>query len=258
VRKRRPSAAFDFDDLIYGIHAVDEALRSDEALHAIHLSAARRDDPALRGIVATAKERNVPIKFESRGFFERLPLRAHQGIVAVTPPFQYVALHELLRRANPGNRTFVVLDHLTDPHNVGAIARTAEAAGATGLILPDRRSAGINATVRKAAAGATAYLPVARVGNLSAAIRTLKEAGAWAVGADASESAVDLGAADLNRDLVLVIGAEDRGVSPLIKRECDYLVRIPMQGKVASLNASVAAAILLYEALRQRECSLRP
>jgi len=147
---------------------------------------------------------------------------------------------------------------LTDPHNVGAIARTAEAAGATGLILPDRRSAGINATVRKAAAGATAYLPVARVGNLSAAIRTLKEAGAWAVGADASESAVDLGAADLNRDLVLVIGAEDRGVSPLIKRECDYLVRIPMRGKVASLNASVAAAILLYEALRQRECSLRP
>lgn len=258
MRNRRPSAAVDSDDLIYGIHAVDEALRAKEALRAIHVNAARDGDPALRGILAAAKERNVPVKFEPRAFFERLPMRAHQGIVAVTPPFPYVTLHELLQRATPGNRTFVALDHLTDPHNVGAIARTAEAAGATGLILPDRRSAGINATVRKSAAGATAYLPVARVGNLSAAIRTLKEAGAWAVGADASESAVDLAAADLNRDLVFVIGAEDRGVSPLIKRECDYLVRIPMRGRVASLNASVAAAILLYEALRQRGCSFRP
>ncbi len=146
----------------------------------------------------------------------------------------------------------MLLDHLTDPHNVGAIVRTAEAAGAAGLALPARRSAGINATVRKAAAGAAAHLPIARVSNLADAIRVLKKAGIWVVGADASPEAVELWKADLDRDLALAIGAEGSGLSPLIKRECDYLVRIPMRGRVASLNASVAAAVLLYEAVRRR------
>jgi 23S rRNA (guanosine2251-2'-O)-methyltransferase len=136
--------------------------------------------------------------------------------------------------------------------------RTAEAAGADGAVLPDRRSAGVNATVRKAAAGAAAHLPIARVSNIAEAIRTVKKAGVWVAGADLSANAEDLAQADFNRDLALVIGAEDRGLSQLVKRECDYLVRLPMRGKVASLNASVAAAILVYEALRQRECSLRP
>ena len=145
-----------------------------------------------------------------------------------------------------------MLDHLTDPHNVGAIVRTAEAAGADGLILPERRSAGINATVRKAAAGAAAHLPIAQVANIADAIRTLKKAGVWVVGADASPAAVELARTDLNRDLALVIGGEGSGLSPLIKRECDYLVRIPLRGKVASLNASVAAGVLIFEALRQR------
>jgi len=151
-----------------------------------------------------------------------------------------------------------VLDHLTDPHNVGAIIRTAEAAGADGVILPARRSAGVNATVRKAAAGAAAHLPIARVPNIADAIRALKKAGIWVVGADASPEATELAQADLARDLALVIGGEGSGLSQLVKRECDYLVRIPMRGRVASLNASVATAILIYEALRQRECSLRP
>ncbi|MBV9233371.1 MAG: 23S rRNA (guanosine(2251)-2'-O)-methyltransferase RlmB [Candidatus Eremiobacteraeota bacterium] len=256
--KRNQRPAFDFDDCVYGIHAVEEALRANEPLRAIHVNAARGGDPLLRRILTTATERKIAVRMEPRAFFERLPFKAHQGVVAVTPPFPYVALPELLRRAPPGQRMFVLLDHLTDPHNVGAIARTAEATGASGMVLPERRSAGINATVRKAAAGATAYLPVARVGSLAGAIRMLKEAGVWAVGADASEGAVDLAKADLNRDLALVIGAEGEGLGTLIKRECDYLVRIPMRGHVASLNASVAAAVLLYETLRQRECSLRP
>lgn len=199
------------------------------------------------------------MRFEKRDFFKNLPMKAHQGIVAIGAPFPYRSLDELLALPEKNEaRLFVVLDHLTDPHNVGAIVRTAEAAGADGLILPDRRSAGINATVRKAAAGAAAHLPIAQVGNLATALRTLKKAGLWIAGADASANATALHEADLNRDLAVLIGAEGGGLSALIKRECDYLVRIPMRGHVASLNASVAAAILIYEVLRQRECSLRP
>jgi 23S rRNA (guanosine2251-2'-O)-methyltransferase len=206
-----------------------------------------------------AKERNIRVRFERREFFNKLAFKAHQGVVAIAPPFPYRSLDELLAEpTKSGPRLLVALDHLTDPHNVGAIVRTAEAAGADGLILPDRRSAGINATVRKAAAGAAAYLSIARVGNLAQALRTLKKAGIWVVGADASDSALELSKPDLGQAVALVIGAEGSGLSALIKRECDYLVRIPMFGHVASLNASVAAAILIYEAIRQRRGSLRP
>jgi 23S rRNA (guanosine2251-2'-O)-methyltransferase len=213
----------------------------------------------LRKILAIADERNIRVRFEKRDFFKNLPVKAHQGVVAIAPPFPYRSLDELLAVPKKNeSRLLIALDHLTDPHNVGAIVRTAEAAGADGLILPDRRSAGINATVRKAAAGAAAHLPIAQVGNLAAALRTLKKAGIWIAGADASPDATTLYAADFGRDLALIIGAEGGGLSTLIKRECDYLLRIPMHGRVGSLNASVAAAILIYEVLRQRECSLRP
>lgn len=225
----------------------------------IHVAADRKKDAALRALLAEAKERNVPVRFEQRAFFDRVPFKAHQGVVAIAPPFPYASLHDVLARA-PSRlpRLLVVLDHLTDPHNVGAIVRTAEAAGADGLVLPDRRSAGINATVRKAAAGATAHLPIARVANVADALRAMKRAGIWVVGADTSRAAVELAEADLNRNLALVVGAEGSGLSQLIKRECDFLVRIPMRGQVASLNASVAAAVLIYEAVRQRERLLRP
>lgn len=248
----------DFDDVVYGIHAVNEALTAGERLRVIHVAADRTKDASLRSLLAQAKERNVSVRFERRTFFERLPLRAHQGVVAIAPPFEYASLHDLLSNRREGPRLIVVLDHLTDPHNVGAILRTAEAAGAAGIVLPSRRSAGVNATVRKAAAGAAAHLPVARVANIADAIRTMKKAGLWVAGADPSPEAVELAKADLNRDLALVIGAEDAGLSQLVKRECDYLIRLPMRGRVASLNASVAAAILIYEALRQHECSVRP
>jgi 23S rRNA (guanosine2251-2'-O)-methyltransferase len=260
--RRRPKpkgSNLDFDDLVYGLHAVAESLEAGEGLRMIHVAATRTKDATLRALLAKAKEQNIPVRFEQRAFFDRVPFKAHQGIVAIAPPFPYVTLAELLRhRRSDGPRTLVILDHLTDPHNVGAIVRTAEAAGADGLILPDRRSAGINATVRKAAAGAAAHLPIARVANIAEAIRTLKKAGAWVAGADLSPEAVEFSQADFNRDLALVVGAEGTGLAPLVKRECDYLVRLPMRGRVGSLNASVAAAILIYEALRQRECSLRP
>lgn len=243
----------DFDDLVYGIHAVEEALLASEPLRSITVSADRSKDARIRSLLALAKERNVRVRFEGRGFFDRLPFKAHQGIVAISPPFAYVTLEDILA-PHPDNtpRLIVLLDHLTDPHNVGAIVRTAEAAGADGLVLPERRSAGINATVRKAAAGAAAHLPIARVANVAAAIRACKKAGLWAVGADTSGESTPVERADLAGDLALVIGAEGIGLAQLVKRECDYLVRLPMRGNVASLNASVAAGVLIYEALRQR------
>jgi 23S rRNA (guanosine2251-2'-O)-methyltransferase len=256
--ERRRFTALDFDDLIYGIHAVGEALAAGEPLRVIHVATNRSDDRALTALLAQAKERGVPVRSERRAFFERLPFKAHQGVVGIAPPFAYASLEDILARRRDQARLVVVLDHLTDPHNVGAIIRTAEAAGADGAVLPARRSAGVNATVRKAAAGAAAHLPIARVANIAEAIRAMKKAGIWVAGADASPEAVDAWQADLNRDLALVIGGEGGGLAQLVRRECDYLVRLPMRGQVASLNASVAAAILLYEALRQRDCSLRP
>lgn len=251
---------FDFDDVIYGIHAIDEALAGGERLRAIHIAEDRKKDAALRSLLARAKEREVRVRFEPRPFFASLPLKAHQGAIAIAPPFAYASLDEILagHRPEEGSRLVVILDHLTDPHNVGAIVRTAEAAGADGLVLPDRRSAGVNATVRKSAAGAAAYVPIARVANVAQAMRVMKKAGIWVAGADAGPTAVAMSATDFTRDLALVVGAEGHGLSQLVKRECDFLVRIPMRGRVASLNASVAAAVLMYEVLRQRDCLLRP
>jgi 23S rRNA (guanosine2251-2'-O)-methyltransferase len=242
----------DFDDVMYGIHVVEEALVAGESLRAIHISADRKRDPLLRKIVAQAKEQSVPVRFEGRAFFAQLPFKTHQGVVAVAPPFDYASLPDVLGSKKTGHALFVILDHLTDPHNVGAIIRTAECAGADAVILPERRSAGVNATVRKAAAGAAGYLPVVRVANVNEAIRALKKAAVWVVGAAAGEGSVPMGQADMDRDLALVIGAEGSGLAPLVRRECDYLVSIPMRGRTESLNASVAAGVLLYEAIRQR------
>lgn len=251
-RGQRVAPRVDLDDVIYGIHAVNEALVAGEPLRRIHVGDERKTDPALRNLLERARSAEVQVRFESRAFFANFPYKAHQSVVAYGAPFDYITLEEAIALPRSGPALFVVLDHVTDPHNVGAIIRTAEAAGAGALILPERRSAGINATVRKAAAGATAHLPIARVANVSQAIRTLKKAGIWVAGAALGPGTVPLGEADFARDLALVIGAEGEGMAQLVARECDYRVGIPMLGKTASLNASVAAAVLLYEAVRQR------
>ena len=250
--QRRRQPRLDFDDVMYGIHVVEEALGAGEALRAIHISDERKRDPLLRKIIADAKEKSVPVRFESRAFFAQLPFKTHQGVIAIAPPFEYASLQDVLGARRTGHALFVLLDHLTDPHNVGAIIRSAECFAADAVILPERRSAGINATVRKAAAGAAEHLPIVRVSNVNEAIRLLKKAGVWVAGADAGETSVELGEADFDRDLAIVIGAEGEGLAQLVRRECDYLVRIPMPGVTESLNASVAAGILMYEAVRQR------
>ncbi|HET9393410.1 MAG TPA: 23S rRNA (guanosine(2251)-2'-O)-methyltransferase RlmB [Candidatus Rubrimentiphilum sp.] len=245
------ASRLDLDDVIYGVHAIEEALIAGEPLRRLHVAGERRRDPAVRKILDLAAERGAQLRFEDRRFFAQFPYKAHQGVVAVGPPFPYVSLEEALaKRSRPA--LFVVLDHITDPHNAGAIVRTAESAGADAIILPERRSAGINATVRKAAAGATAHIPVARVSNIAETVRKLKKAAIWVAGADPGEGSLEYSQADLSGDLALVIGAEGQGLSQVVRKECDFLVRIPMLGKVASLNASVAAAVLLYEAVRQR------
>ncbi|MFN2459545.1 MAG: 23S rRNA (guanosine(2251)-2'-O)-methyltransferase RlmB [Candidatus Velthaea sp.] len=252
-RNGRAAPRIDLDDVVYGIHAVDEALAAGEVLRRVHVGDDRKRDAAVRGLLERAREAGVAVRFESHGFFAAFPYKAHQSVVAFGAPFAYVSLEDAIaRRPRDKPGLWVILDHVTDPHNVGAVIRTAECAGATALVLPERRSAGINATVRKAAAGAAAFLPVARVANVAQSVRTFKKAGVWVAGAALAESAVVYTDADFDRDLVVVIGAEGAGISPLVQRECDYLVRIPLLGKIASLNASVAAGVLLYEAVRQR------
>ncbi|MDP9017119.1 MAG: 23S rRNA (guanosine(2251)-2'-O)-methyltransferase RlmB [Candidatus Eremiobacteraeota bacterium] len=254
-RKRQDVA--DLDDILYGVHAVGEALAAGEKLRKLHVADDRKRDPVVRRLLDEAKALDVLVRFEDRGFFSRFPYKAHQGIVGYGQPFPYTTVEEIMGNPERSSPLLVVLlDHITDPHNAGAIIRTAECAGAHGVVLPERRSAGVNATVRKAAAGAAAHLPVARVSNIAQTIRMLKKAGVWIFGADLGPESVSLTEADFSRDAALVIGAEGEGLSQLVRRECDYLVRIPMLGKVESLNASVATGVLLYEAVRQRRAAL--
>lgn len=258
-RPEQRGPRIDLDDVMYGIHAVNEALAAGEVLRRLHVGDDRKNDVALRPLLERARSAGTNIRFEQRNFFNAFPYKAHQSVVAFGAPFDYITLEEAIAlrpKGAPG--LWVILDHVTDPHNVGAIIRTAECAGATALVLPERRSAGVNATVRKAAAGAAAYLPIARVANVSQSIRVMKKAGIWIAGAALTEKTVPFTTADFKRDLAFVIGAEGEGLAPLVARECDYLVSIPMAGKVASLNASVASGVLLYEAVRQREVGGSP
>ncbi|GAC1501826.1 MAG: 23S rRNA (guanosine(2251)-2'-O)-methyltransferase RlmB [Vulcanimicrobiaceae bacterium] len=244
--------AIDLDDVVYGLHAVEEAIVGGEALRRLYIGDERKRDPALRRLIELATEAQVNVRFENRMFFSQFPYRAHQSVVAFGVPFAYVTLEETIAARAAGQGLFVVLDHITDPHNAGAIIRSAECAGATAVVIPERRAAGVNATVRKSAAGATAHVPIARVSNIASALRTMKKAGIWAAGATGDATATDYTRADLTGDIAIVIGAEGDGISPVVRKECDYLVRIPLYGEVGSLNASVATGVLLFEARRQR------
>ncbi|MBV8368177.1 MAG: 23S rRNA (guanosine(2251)-2'-O)-methyltransferase RlmB [Candidatus Eremiobacteraeota bacterium] len=259
AQQQRRGPRVDLDDVVYGVHAVDEMLVAGEPLRHIHVGDDRKRDPALKNLLERARAANVPVRFESRAYFATFPYKAHQSVVAFGEPFQYAALDEVIeagKRARPA--LYVVLDHVTDPHNVGAIVRSAECAGATAVILPERRSAGVNPTVRKSSAGATAFVPIARVANVAQAVRTLKKAGVWVYGAALGERAQPYTHTPLDGDVALVIGAEGEGIAPLVQRECDGLISIPVLGRVQSLNASVAAGILLYEAVRQRGAGPEP
>jgi 23S rRNA (guanosine2251-2'-O)-methyltransferase len=236
-------------DVIFGRHAVREALRAGQPLNKIIL-ACGITPPVRRELVALARRRGVPVQEVARARLDALvPGAKHQGVLALAAGQAYVEVEDLLAAGDPP--LILVLNEIQDPHNLGAILRTAEAAGCAGVVIPARRAAGITPAVVKASAGAAIHLRVARVANIAYTLRYFKENGLWVVGAD-PEGEELYWEADLQGPLALVIGGEDRGLGRVVRGECDYLVRLPMFGRVGSLNASVAAALLVYEAVRQR------
>ena len=240
-------------DMIEGRNAVSEAIRSRRTINKVFL-ADGDTDRALGRLAAMAKDAGaVVVRIDRRRLNEMSLTGAHQGIIASVAVHGYATIDEILAAAEAkGEAPLIVLcDELSDPHNLGAILRTAECAGAHGVIIPKRRSVGLTAVVGKASAGAVEYIPVARVSNIAAAIRELKERGVWVFGT-AADGALPLYSADLRGPAAIVIGNEGEGMSRIVAESCDFKVSIPMKGHISSLNASAAAAILLYEAVRQR------
>jgi 23S rRNA (guanosine2251-2'-O)-methyltransferase len=238
---------------LYGIHPILEALRSRQRqFDTIYLQQGRKDRQ-VDEIVQLARSRHITVDFRSRAALDQLANTSHhQGAVGIVAAKPYRSLEDLLETVSTIAAPFLlILDGIEDPHNLGAILRTAEAAGVHGVILPERRASGLTATVAKSSAGAIEHLSVTRVVNLSQAIERLKEARFWIYGLDV-KAKQDFRELDYGGPVAFVVGGEGRGVRPLVAKHCDGRIRIPMQGKVGSLNASVATGILLYEVLRQR------
>jgi 23S rRNA (guanosine2251-2'-O)-methyltransferase len=239
------------EDLLYGRHAVAEALRAGRRhIRRIFLAQGVDRTGALAEIVATARLIGCPVIETPRDRLDDAVGGNHQGVVAQAAEYPYVDLDQLL--AAPGDRLYLALDHLQDVQNLGTLLRTAEAMGVTGVILPGRRSAGVTAAVVNASAGAVEHLKIALVGNLVQALEQLKDNGVWAAGLEAAPEAKALAEANLTGPLVLVVGAEGAGLSRLVRERCDWLVEIPMVGKVESLNAAVAGSIVLAAARQAR------
>lgn len=233
-----------------GFHAVEEALTAGRALDRIVIASGRHGE-RLEAIVRLAKSRGVPVRFEDRQQVDRLAgTRDHQGIAALAAAKPAVNLEDLLHEKS-AHGLLVLLDGIEDPHNLGAIVRTSLAAGAIGVVIPERRAAGLTDTVERSSAGALAHLPVARVKNLVRAMEEIKEAGYWLVGLDerADKSYTEV---DYKGSVGIVLGGEGEGLHQLTRKRCDFLVSIPTTGPVRSLNASVAAGVVLFEAVRQR------
>lgn len=241
------------EGLIEGRNAVTEAIRSGRTINKVFL-ADGDTDKSLGRLAAMAKDAGaVVVRIDRRKLNDMSPTGAHQGIIASVAAHEYATIDDILQAAQERNEAplLVICDELSDPHNLGAIMRTAECAGAHGVIIPKRRSVGLTAVVSKASAGAIEYMPVARVSNIAAAIRELKERGVWIFGT-AADADTSLYNADLKDACAIVIGNEGVGMSRIVSESCDFKVSIPMKGRISSLNASAAASILLYEAVRQR------
>ena len=238
------------NETIIGRNPVIEALKSNTPIDTIYIDG---NGGSLGLIRRLAKEKNIVVKDTQDKKLSQLAGGAsHQGVVAIGAFGEYVSVEDILEVSRKkGTKPFIIIcDEIEDPHNLGAIIRTAETAGADGIIIPKRRSASLNATVAKTSAGAISYVPVARVSNLASCIDTLKENGVWIYGTDASGS--DYCQTDFTGSMALVIGSEGFGISRLIQKKCDFMVKLPMYGNINSLNASVASGIFMYEVVRQR------
>jgi len=237
---------------IYGINSVTEALKARGRNFEWVGMAKERHDIRLQRLIEDCRRLSVPVRFLQRTELDRMAGNAaHQGVVAVTSAKQYSDLDDVLAGKRGQYSLVVVLDGVEDPHNLGAILRTTDAAGANGVVIPERRAASVTGTVTKASAGASEHLPIAKVTNIARTVEELKERNIWTVGLD-EHAKQTYDALDYNMDCALVLGAEGKGLHDLVKRKCDFLVSIPMLGKVPSLNVSVAGAIVMYEVARQR------
>jgi 23S rRNA (guanosine2251-2'-O)-methyltransferase len=240
---------------IYGINSVTETLKArGRAVEWVGM-AKERHDLRLQRLIEDCRRLSVPVRFLQRTELDRMAGNAaHQGVVAVTSAKQYSDLADVIAAKRGDHSLIVVLDGVEDPHNLGAILRTSDAAGANGIVIPERRAAAVTGAVTKASAGASEHLPIAKVTNISRSIEELKENNIWTVGLD-ERATQTYDALDYKMDCALVLGGEGKGLHDLVKRKCDFLVSIPMLGNVPSLNVSVAAAVVLYEIVRQRRAS---
>ena len=243
----------EFDDQVEGRNAVLELLESGKDINKIFVEKGEKHG-SIHKIIAMAKERRIIIvEKEKRQMQEMAQNRNYQGVIAIVPPFEYCEIEDILEEAEKRNEDpfVLILDGIEDPHNLGSIIRTAETSGVHGIIIPKRRAAAVNSTVAKTSAGAVEYMKIARVTNISDAIDKLKRAGLWICGTDISTEKYYYNQ-DLTGPIGIVIGNEGNGMSEKVRKNCDFLVKIPMKGKVTSLNASVSTGIVVYEAVKQR------
>ena len=240
------------EDMLAGRNAVMEALKGSSRINRL-MVADGSSEGSIRELIAVAKEKGVPVQFLERSKLDSMAKGIrHQGVLAQVSPVEYVELEDILSKAREKQEDpfIILLDELEDPHNLGAILRSADAAGAHGVIIPKRRSCPLSATVAKTSAGAVEHVPVARIGNIVQTIKALKEEGLWVAGADMDGK--NYYEADLTGPLLLVVGSEGQGIGRLVKEQCDFIVRIPMLGAINSLNASVAGSVLMFEVTKQR------
>ena len=242
-----------FEDQVEGRNSVLELLESGKDVNKIYVTRGEKHG-SINKIIGIAKERRIIIVEKDKRQMDQMAQNEnYQGVIAIVPPFEYCEVQDILDVANERNeKPFVlILDGIEDPHNLGSIIRTAETAGVHGIIIPKHRAAGVNSTVNKVSSGAAQYMKVARVTNITDAITELKENGLWICGTDISTTKYYF-EEDYRGPIGIVIGNEGKGMSEKVKKNCDFLVKIPMKGKVTSLNASVSAGIVMYEAVKQR------
>lgn len=242
-------------NVIFGINAVSEALKARGRAFEWVGVAKERHDLRLQKLIQECRHNSVAVRFLTRIELDRMAATgSHQGVVAVTSSKQYADVDDVLAAKRGEHALVIVLDGVEDPHNLGAILRTADAAGADGVVIPERRAVGVTGTVAKASAGASEHLPVAKVTNIARTLDELKAKNLWIVGLD-ERGKQNYDSVDYKMDCAVVLGAEGKGLHDLVARKCDFLVSIPMLGKVPSLNVSVAAGVVLYEVVRQRRKS---
>lgn len=242
-----------YEDQVEGRNAVLELIESGKDINKIYIEKGEKQG-SINKILAKANERKIIVtEIDKQKFRQMSQTPNAQGIIAIVPPFDYCDVYDIIDLAKERNEDpfILILDGIEDPHNLGSIIRTAETAGVHGIIIPKRRAASVNSTVNKVSAGAVEHIKIARVNNINETINTLKKEGIWICGTDMDTNKYYYNQ-DLTGPLAIVIGSEGFGMSRLVKENCDFLIKIPMKGKITSLNASVSAGIVVYEAVKQR------